>query len=86
MTRELPTLREAYARNFVDQVKRSADCLRDAADRLESAARQIERPNAHAGMIAGELLHTLDWALANGSLSAVVRAAAEYDRVAWEEA
>lgn len=85
MSAQLPTLREAYVSDFLHQVKRVADSLRDVADDLESIGRRIERPDAHAGTIAADLVKTLDWGLANGSLSAVVRAAAEYDRIDRED-
>ena len=68
---------------FIARVQRSAEGLRVLADRIESEANRVKRvptpgtPSASA--LAGNIMHSIMWGLANASTDAIVSAAAEYD-------
>ncbi len=81
----LPTLNEALARDFHHRVTTYATALRSLANRVELIANHLgttpglRKSPIAAAEVAADILHEIEWGLANASASRIVAAAHDYD-------
>ncbi len=81
----LPTLNEALARDFHRRITTYTTELRALADRVEQVATHLgttpglRKSPITAAEVAADILHEIEWGLANASASRIVAAAHDYD-------